>query len=59
MTRTASLRTRFATRYAHPAAAFAFALATTLAIFSGVGSLATTTPSGALWVQAQQSSTQA
>ena len=45
--------TRFtAPRFSQHATAFAFALATTLAIFSGVNSLATPSPSGALLVQA-------
>ena len=40
------------TRFSHHAAAFALALATTLAMLSGVNSLATPSPSGALLVQA-------
>lgn len=45
--------TRFtASRFSQHAAAFAFALATTLVILSGVDNLATPSPSGALLVQA-------
>lgn len=45
--------TRFtAPRLSQHATAFAFALATTLAMLSGVNSLATPSPSGALLVQA-------
>ena len=40
------------TRFTHHAAAFLFALATTLAIFSGVSSLSSPSHAGALLAQA-------
>ena len=43
------------TRFAHQAAALAFALATTLAIFSGVSSLSSPSHAGAMLAQVQQS----
>lgn len=51
--------TRFSTRFSHHAIAFAFALASTLVIFSGVDRLASSAPDGAMLVQAQQSTPQA
>jgi hypothetical protein len=45
-------------RLSHQAAAFAFALVTTLAIFSGVSSLSSPSHSGAVLVQAQVSTSQ-
>jgi len=47
------------TSFTHQIAAFAFALATTLAIFSGVSSLSSPSHAGAMLVQAQQSAPQA
>jgi hypothetical protein len=47
------------TRFSHHAAAFALALATTLAIFSGVSSLSSPSHTGAMLVQAQSSASPA
>ena len=46
------------TRLSHHAAAFALALATTLAIFSGVSSLSSPSPSAAMLAQVQTSAPQ-
>ena len=54
MTRFAAPRStaRFTTRFSQHAAAFVFALATTLAMLSGVDTLATPSSAGAVLVQA-------
>lgn len=53
------MTTRFSRQTRHHAVAFAFALASTLAIFAGVDRLASPAPDGAVLVQAQQSAPQA
>jgi hypothetical protein len=53
------MTTRFSRQTRHHVVAFAFALASTLAIFSGVDRLASPAPDGAVLVQATQSTPRA